>query len=69
MICPDTGNKKGDKMCDYINRQDAIDAIMERADKASKGVGIDNPFWEGLIIAASIIEWIPSADRSEKEVE
>ena len=46
-------------MSDLIDRQKALDAIQQRADRVDS---VHSAFWEGLIIARDIVEKIPSAE-------
>jgi hypothetical protein len=46
-------------MDDLISRQAAMDAITARADRCAKNFSTDDPFWEGLVIAKSIIKGLP----------
>ena len=51
-------------MSDLIDRDVAIDAITQRADKVDS---VHSAFWEGLIIARDIVENIPSAEPERKK--
>ena len=51
-------------MSDLIDRDVAIDAITQRADKVDS---VHSAFWEGLIIARNIVENIPSAEPERKK--
>ena len=44
---------------DCISRQAAVDAITERADRCAENFSTDDPFWEGLMIAKSIVKGLP----------
>lgn len=44
---------------DCISRQAAIDAITVRADRCAENFSTDDPFWEGLVIAKSIVKSLP----------
>ena len=44
---------------DCISRQAAVDAITERADRCAENFSTDDPFWEGLVIAKSIVKGLP----------
>ncbi len=50
--------RSGD-MSDLIRREDAIEAIQQRADKIDS---VYSAFWEGLIIAQDIVKNIQSAE-------
>ena len=50
-------------MSDLIRRQDALDAIQKRADIVNS---VYSAFWEGLIIAYSLVQEIPSAEPERK---
>ena len=53
-------------MSDLIRRQDALDAIQKRADIVNS---VYSAFWEGLIIAYSLVQEIPSAEPERKKGE
>ena len=50
-------------MSDLIERQTALDAIQQRADRVDS---VYSAFWEGLIIAQDIVKNIPSAEPERK---
>ena len=52
-------------MCEDC-KQAAIDAITVRADRCAENFSTDDPFWEGLVIAKSIVEGIPSVGNMSK---
>ena len=55
----------------------AIEELTDRSHQAAKRVGIDSPFWEGLVIARRIVkniptiqpepQWIPCSKRMPEE--
>lgn len=51
-------------MDDMISRQAAIDAITARADRCAENFSTNDPFWEGLVIAKSIVKGLPSVQAS-----
>ena len=53
-------------MSDLIRREDALDAIQKRADIVNS---VHSAFWEGLIIAYSLVQEIPSAEPERKKGE
>lgn len=53
-------------MNDLIRREDALDAIQKRADIINS---VPSDFWEGLIIAYSLVQEIPSAEPERKRSE
>lgn len=50
-------------MSDLIRREDALDAIQKRADIVNS---VYSAFWEGLIIAYSLVQEIPSAEPEQR---
>lgn len=50
-------------MSDLIDRQKALDAIQQRADRVDS---VYSAFWEGLIIAQDIVKNVPSAEPERK---
>ena len=50
-------------MSDLIRREDALDAIQKRSDIVNS---VHSAFWEGLIIAYSLVQEIPSAEPERK---
>lgn len=50
-------------MSDLIERQKALDAIQQRADRVDS---VYSAFWEGLIIAQDIVKNVPSAEPERK---
>lgn len=58
-------------MDELIYKQDAIEALLERAYKVDTTTENGEYFWEGLVISKDIIEHIPSAQQwisCEKEL-
>ena len=53
-------------MSDLIDRQKALDAIQQRADRVDS---VYSAFWEGLIIAQDIVKNLPSAEPERKKGE
>lgn len=53
-------------MSDLISRQSALDAIQKRADIINS---VYSAFWEGLIIAYSLVQETPSAEPERKKGE
>lgn len=51
-------------MSDLIERQKALDAIQQRADRVDS---VYSAFWEGLIIAQDIVKNLPSAKPERKK--
>ena len=51
-------------MSDLIDRQKALDAIQQRADRVDS---VYSAFWEGLIIAQDIVKNLPSAEPERKK--
>ena len=54
----------GVDMSDLIDRQKALDAIQQRADRVDS---VYSAFWEGLIIAQDIVKNLPSAEPERKK--
>ena len=52
---------------DCISRQMTVDEIGKRAERCAERFGTDDPFWEGLIIAKTIVECAPSAQPERKK--
>ena len=50
-------------MSDLISRQKALDAIQQRADRVDS---VHSAFWEGLIIACSLVQDVPSAESERR---